>query len=125
MARKHPIVNYGGKLKEIASGDTVANLTVVQTPTPTTGQTQTFNTSSDSELIACLHSGTIAAQTFVIPADGNSAIGQELMVFSRGAITTVTLTANSNTIYGQAFTTIAGSGVYRIRKIAASTWVRL
>lgn len=58
-------------------------------------------------------------------SDGNSSIGQELSIFSRAAITTVTMTTNSNTIYGAAFTTIAAAGVWRIRKIAASTWVRL
>ena len=76
-------------------------------------------------MIACLHSGTIAAQTFVVPTDGNSAISQELSIYSRAALTTVTLNANSNTIYGAAFTTIAAHGNYRIRKVAASTWVRL
>ena len=98
---------------------------LAQAPTPTSGQTQTFNTLSTNEIIACLHSGTIAAQTFVLPSDANSAIGQELVIFSRAAITAVTLTANGNTIYGAAFSTVAASGIYRIRKVAASTWVRV
>ena len=98
---------------------------LAQAPTPTTGQTQTFNTLSKNETIACLHSGTIAAQTFVLPSDANSAIGQELVIFSRAAITAVTLTANGNTIYGASFTSIAASGIYRIRKVASSIWVRV
>jgi len=98
---------------------------LTQTPVPTAGQTQTFNTTSNNELIACLHSGTIASQTFVVPADGDSAVGQELTIYSRAAITAITMTANGNTIYGAAFTTIATHGVYRIRKVDASKWVRL
>jgi len=108
----------------VSKGATYA-LALTQTPTPTTGQTQTFNTSSANEIIACLHSTTISAQTFVLPSDANSAIGQELVIFSRAAITTVTLTTNGNTIYGAAFTTVAASGIYRIRKVAASAWVRI
>lgn len=100
-------------------------LAVVQAPTPTTGQTQTFNILSKDETIACLHSTTIAAQTFVLPSNANSTIGQELVIFSRSAITAVTLTANGNTVYGASFTTIAASGIYRIRKVAASAWVRV
>jgi len=121
-----PVTSVGNATAISAGVVTPAMLsTATQAPTPTTGQTQTFNTSSNNELIACLHSGTIGAQTFVIPTDGNSTIGQELSIFSRAAITTVTLTTNGNTIYGPAFSTVAAGGNYRIRKVAASTWVRL
>lgn len=121
-----PVTSVGNATSIAAGVITPAMLsTATQTPTPTTGQTQTFNTSSNNELIACLHSATIAAQTFVIPADASSVVGQELTIFSRAAITTVTLTTNSNTIYGSALTTFAAAGVYLIRKVAASTWVRL
>ena len=121
-SHSHAIADVTG-LQTALDGKQV--LAIVQAPTPTTGQTQTFNTLSKNETIACLHSGTIAAQTFVLPSDANSAIGQELVIFSRAAITTVTLTANGNTIYGAAFTTVAASGIYRIRKVASSIWVRV
>ena len=121
-SHSHAIADVTG-LQTALDGKQV--LAIVQAPTPTTGQTQTFNTLSKNETIACLHSGTIAAQTFVLPSDANSAIGQELVIFSRAAITTVTLTANGNTIYGASFTSIAASGIYRIRKVASSIWVRV
>lgn len=121
-----PVTSVGNATTISSNVVTPAMLTTAtQTPTPTTGQTQTFNTSSNNELIACLHSSTIAAQTFVIPTNANSTIGQELSIFSRAAITTVTMTANGNTIYGPAFSTVAAGGNYRIRKVSASTWVRL
>ena len=97
----------------------------VQFPTPTTGQTQTFNTARRSELIACNHAATIAAQTFVFPTDANSAIDQELRIFSRNIITVVTLTLNSNTILGLALTTLPLNGNVAWRKVSASTWVRI
>lgn len=121
-SHSHAIADVTG-LQTALDGKQV--LAIVQAPTPTTGQTQTFNTLSKNETIACLHSGTIAAQTFVLPSDANSAIGQELVIFSRAAITAVTLTANGNTIYGAAFSTVAASGIYRIRKVASSIWVRV
>ena len=98
---------------------------VVQFPTPTTGQTQTFNTAKKGELIACNHTATIAAQTFVFPTDANSAIGQELRIFSRSIITTVTLTLNANTILGLALTTLPANGNVAWRKVGASTWARI
>ena len=97
----------------------------VQFPTPTTGQTQTFNTTKKNELIACNHVATIAAQTFVFPTDSNSQVGQELRIFSRSIITAVTLTLNSNTLIGLALTTLALNGNVAWRKVAASTWVRI
>lgn len=98
---------------------------VAQFPTPTTGQTQTFNTARKSEIIACNHTATIAAQTFAFPTDANSAIAQELRIFSRNIITTVTLTLNSNTILGLALTTLPLNGNVAWRKVGASTWVRI
>ena len=104
---------------------TKQDLDAAQFPTPTTGQTQTFNILKKGELIACNHVATIAAQTFVFPTDANSAIGQELRIFSRSIITTVTLTLNANTIVGLALTTLPANGNAAWRKVAASTWVRI
>lgn len=92
---------------------------------PLTGQTRTFNTSKQWEIIACNHTATIAAQTFVFPVDANAAIGQELRIFSRSIITTVTLTLNSNTILGLALTTLPANGNVAWRKVSASTWARI
>lgn len=92
---------------------------------PTTGQTQTFTTTKAWQIIACNHTATIAAQTFVFPVDANAAIGQELRIFSRSIITTVTLTLNSNTILGTALTTLPAAGNVAWRKVAASTWARI
>ena len=91
---------------------------------PTTGQTQTFTTTKADQIIACNHVATIAAQTFVFPTDANSRIGQELRIFSRSIITTVTLTLNSNTIIGTALTTLPANGNVAWIKVGASTWAR-
>ena len=116
--------------KPVSSATTTAlagkrDLSVVQFPTPTTGQTQTFNALSKDELIACNHSATIAAQTFVFPSNANSQIGQEIRIFSRSIITTVTLTTTGLTMLGTALTTFAANGNVAWRKVAASTWVRI
>lgn len=111
------VAGYG--ITDAAAADT-ATLVV-----PTTGQTQTFNTTKVSQLIACNHVATIAAQTFVFPTDANSAIGQELRIFARSIITAVTLTLNSNTILGLALTTLPLNGNVCWKKVTASTWARI
>ena len=101
------------------------DLAIVQNVAPATGATQTFNITKKNELIALTHAATIAAQTIVFPVDANSQIGQELRLFSRSIVTAITLTLNSNTIYGTALTTIPAFGNAAWRKVAANLWVRI
>lgn len=103
----------------------VAAASIVSLVVPATGATQTFTTAKANQLIACNHVATIAAQTFVFPTDANSAIGQELSIFSRNIITIVTLTLNSNTILGLALTTLPLNGNVAWRKVGTSTWARI
>lgn len=101
------------------------DLGIVQNVAPATGATQTFNTTKKDEIIALTHAATIAAQTIVFPLDANSRIGQELRMFARSIVTVLTLTLNSNTIYGTTLTTIPAFGNAAWRKVAANLWVRI
>lgn len=114
-----------GSVENAAASTLYQTLELAQFPTPLTGQTLTYNTTKKSEVIACNHTVTIAAQTFVFPTDAQSIIGQELRLFARSIITTVTLTLNSNTILGLALTTLPVNGTVLWKKVATSTWVRL
>lgn len=124
--------NTGDTAKPVSTAqqaalDAKAPQPIVTLVVPTTGQTQTFTTAANKpdHFIACNHVATIAAQTFVFPADASAAIGQELRIFSRSIITAVTLTLNSNTIIGLALATLPVNGNVAWRKVGTNLWARI
>ena len=108
-----------------APGGADAIVPVTTTSVPLTGQTTTFNIGKNNQSHSLLHLATIAAHTVVIPSEVNSTIGQELKLFSKSIVTTLTTTLNGNTIHGLALTTMTAGANVGWRKVAASTWVRM
>lgn len=92
---------------------------IIQTASPTTGQTVTIPDSSRDVLLYITPAGTLLAMTLALPSDSVSVIGQVIRVFFSQAITTLTL-ANTT----PALTTVVLNGSFTLQKVAANTWLR-
>jgi hypothetical protein len=111
--------------QQIAGAGVPGPVPIITPVSPLTGATVNMNTQSRNETIDITPAGTIAALTVVFPANAASALGQIERIVSSQTVTTLTVTANSNTINGTAVTTMVAGTVYGWQKVAASTWNRI
>jgi hypothetical protein len=102
-----------------------AGALIVTPVSPLTGATVDMNTAANNETIYVTPAGTIAALTVVFPPDADSVIGQIERLISTQNITSLTLTANGNTIVGTQPTGIFADQTYTWQKTAAATWALL
>lgn len=101
------------------------NIEAVSSVSPLTGASQSFLLKGQDETMNVTPAGTIAAFTVVFPEDAASRLGQTISLVSHQIVTSLTVTANGNTINGTAVTALAVDTLVAWRKIAASTWQRL
>lgn len=92
---------------------------------PATGQTQAFTSTGTDHIIACDNAATLAAQTFTLPLDANSSVGQVLRIFTSNIITLATLATNGNSVLGLALTTMPVNGSAAWVKVGAAKWARI
>ena len=96
----------------------------VNASTPLTGTSISANTNGQNEVQYIAPAGTIAALTYVFPADANSRVGQSITLFSTHIVTALTITSTSLTLIGTALTAMAVNTPYTWKKVAAATWIR-
>ena len=101
------------------------NRATVSVYAPSAGGTVAASPSGLDETIFLNSASTLATLTFSFPANSNSYTGQILRLFSRSAVTALTISSTGLTIYGTALTSLAANGIASWQKVAASTWVRL
>lgn len=78
------------------------------------------------ETIFLNHTTTATAATVAFPTNDNSVTGQIVRIFSRSAVTTLTVTTlGSLVIRGAALTSLSAGDAAVWQKVAADTWVRL
>lgn len=87
----------------------------------------TINARNDGldETVFLNHGSGATAATFVFPSTTNSVTGQTIRLFSREAVTTLTVTTNGNTLRGSSVTSLSANSSVAWQKVEASTWVRL
>ena len=87
----------------------------------------TINARADGldETVYLAHTSTASAATFVFPSSANSVTGQVLRIFSKSAVTTLTVNTNSNTLVGAAVSSLTANQSGAWQKVAAGTWARL
>ncbi len=102
-----------------------ASSPVVTVITPTTGFTEAFNSSGESETMLLTPAGTLATGTVVFPIDADSVIGQVLSLTSTEAVTALTISASGLTINGTAVTALVANVPVAWKKTAAATWTRI
>jgi len=104
------------------------NRPTVTVATPATGATINFNSGGQDETLFLDHSGTIANLTVVLPTNATSVVGQTLRVFARSAVTALTVTATSQTVYSASLASpnnLAATTGVAWQKVAANTWARI
>lgn len=104
-------------------------LPLVTLTTPLTGATVYVNTTKDDETDILTPAGTITTLAFVLPAVGNSQLGQLVRLQSSQIITALTVSvAGSGTLGGAALTAAAVNTTYvwQCTSIAGlGTWTRI
>jgi hypothetical protein len=102
------------------------NRPTVSVYTPSAGATVIASPNGLDETIYLDHSGTIATLTFEFPSNSNSVTGQTLRLFSRSAVTALTVTLpGSVVIRGTAITALTASQCVEWQKVASDTWIRI
>jgi hypothetical protein len=109
----------------LTSPEVKKNRATVSVRTPSAGATISASSAGLDETVYLDHSATIATLTFAFPSNTTSYTGQILRLFSRSAVTTLTISSSGLTIYGAALTALAANGAASWQKVAASTWIRL
>ena len=90
------------------------------------GATITARPDGLDETVFLDHGSTASAATFVFPSNSNSVTGQILRLFSRSAVTALTVTLpGSVTAVGSALTALTANQSVAWQKVAANTWIRL
>lgn len=100
-----------------------SQLDVVQTATPTTGQTVVMTDSSQSGTLYLTPAGTLAALTVTLLSNANSVIGQIRRIGTNNIITTLTINGAAS-ILGTV-TTIALGVSASFQKVASDTWIKI
>jgi hypothetical protein len=103
------------------------NRATVTAVVPTAGATVSFNAGGQDETLLLNHTADLTSGTLTItlPSNATSVVGQVVRVFAREAVTTVSVTATSQTIRGAALTTLADNGTAAWQKVEASVWIRI
>jgi hypothetical protein len=101
------------------------NRPTVSVYTSVDGATITARPDGLDETVVLDHGTTATASTFVFPSNSNSVTGQILRLFSRSAVTTLTVTSTGLTLHGAALTALTASQSVAWQKVAANTWIRL
>ena len=102
---------------------TMASYPVMQTASPTTGQTVVCQATASDIMLYLTPAGTLATLTISLPAEGSSSLGQKVFICSRQTITA--LTVNGATTVLNAADTLIANETFTMAKVAANTWVRL
>jgi len=102
------------------------NRPTVSVYTSVNGATITASPNGLDETVVLNHGSTAATATFVFPSNSNSVTGQTLRLFSRSAVTALTVTLpGSVAILGTAITALTASQSVAWQKVAANTWIRI
>ena len=85
------------------------------------------NSSGLDELILLNHADTAATATINLPSISTSVTGQIVRIFARSAVTTLTVSAPSQTIYASVFASpdMGANSCIAYQKSASATWVRI
>lgn len=120
------LIDQNGVVQFSADDPSLNSKNIVSKYVSLNGDTVNWNTKGQNETLYIAPAGTIAGLTVVIPLDAQSVIGQIIKLFSTQTVTTLTVTANGNTLNGVAVTTL-GAGVNGVswQKIDSNRWVRL
>jgi hypothetical protein len=78
------------------------NRATVSFRTPSAGSTILASPSGLDETVFLDNSATLATLTFAFPTNANSYTGQILRIFSRSAVTALTVSSSGLTVYGTA-----------------------
>lgn len=105
----------------LGAGGPAAAAMVIQSASPTTGQTVVMTADSNDRLLDLTPAGTLATLTVTMPADATSRLGQLACIASTQAVTTLTL--NGGTVVNTVSSLNAGDCV-TFQKRTANTWVR-
>jgi len=89
------------------------------------GATITARPDGLDETVFLDHGTTAATATFVFPTNANSVTGQMLRLFSKSAVTALTVTSTGLTLNGAALTALTANQSVVWQKVAANTWIRL
>ncbi len=100
-----------------------AQLDVIQTNTPATGNTVSMNDNALNGTLYLTPAGTLATLTVTLPTNLNSVIGQIRRIATNNALTILTING-AGTILGNIATLALGASV-AFQKVASDTWVRL
>lgn len=94
----------------------------VVTVVPLTGGTTVIDDTEFNELLSLDAAGTIATHTITLPSEGNSRLGQEVIISTLFEVTALTING-ATTIRGYSAPFVLGAGLSRrLVKIAANTW---
>lgn len=99
-----------------------ANVDVIQTVTPTTGQTVVMTNDNKNGTLILTPAGTLATLTITFPTDGNSRVGQIRRFASTSIITALTI---NGAVILNSIVAIAVNECFSYQKVSANTWVRL
>lgn len=100
------------------------NRPTISVYTSVNGATINASPNGLDETVFLNHGSTAATATFAFPSNSNSVTGQILRLFSRSAVTSLTVTPPTN-LYGTSLTALTAGQSVAWQKVAANTWVRL
>lgn len=110
----------------LTAPETKKNRPTVTEYTAVDGATITVRPDGLDETVFLNHTTTATAATFAFPTNPNSVTGQIVRLFSRSAVTTLTVTTpGSVVIRGAALTSLSANGSAAWQKVATDTWIRL
>lgn len=98
------------------------NLRMVQSATPTSGQTVQMTDNSTDGTLYLTPAGTLASLTVAFPADVNSVLGQIRFVGTTQAITSLSMTG---AIFLNVFSSLNANDCFGFQKVATNTWIFL
>ena len=109
----------------LTAPETKKNRPTVSVYSSVAGATISARSDGLDETVFLDHGSTAASATFVFPSNANSVTGQILRLFSRSAVTSLTVSSSGLTLRGAALTALTASQSVAWQKVAASTWIRL